>query len=104
MVNYAGSITLTDDTLNGKYFCLYSHEQVSGIENYLISLNPVKIDIVSPTAPIIESPVDGEDVTFLIIETYGASDTQSGLSGFEYEIAKNSTFLDIITDGIYYTT
>ncbi len=104
MVDYTWAITLTDDTLNGKYFCLYSREQTGGIENYLISLNPVQIDITDPTTPTIESPIDGDDVTFLIVDTYGASDTQSGLTGFEYEIAENATFLDIVSDGIYYTT
>jgi hypothetical protein len=32
------------------------------------------------------------------VETYGASDDESGLTGFEYEIAENATFLDIVTD------
>ncbi len=104
MVNYSGNIVISDDNLNNKYFCLYTHEHVSGIENYLLSINPVSVDITTPTSATIESPIAWEDVTFLVIETYGASDGESGLTGYEYDIAENATFLDIETNWIYYTT
>jgi hypothetical protein len=56
MINYTGAITLTGDEMNEKHFCLYS-EETGGTSNYLISLNPVKIDITNPTTPSIETPI-----------------------------------------------
>ena len=104
MIDWTWDITITDNANNGKYFCLYSRELTWAVENYLISNNKLSIDTINPTTPTIESPIAGEDITFLIVETYGASDSESGITGFEYEIAENATFLDIVSDGIYYTS
>ncbi len=104
MVDYTGAITIDHQWLNQKHFCLYSKEDVSGIENYLISTNKVRVDTTNPTTPTIVSPTSGQNVYWLVIETLWADDADSGLAGFEYEIAENQTFLDVISDGIYYTT
>jgi hypothetical protein len=54
----------------------------------------LKIDTTKPEVPEITSPTSGQSIHWLIVETTGANDTQSGLSGFDYEIALDATFLD----------
>ncbi|HPC34863.1 MAG TPA: hypothetical protein PLP73_04285, partial [Candidatus Absconditabacterales bacterium] len=99
MTDYTGAITITNEDLNGKHFCLYSKEINSGIENYLVSTNKLKIDRTKPDTPTIISPINEQSIYWLIVETTGANDTQSGLSGFDYEIALDATFLDNVSVG-----
>jgi hypothetical protein len=94
MEDYTGAITIENEDLNWKYFCLYTKEASGWIENYLISANSLKIDTTKPEVPEITSPTSGQSIHWLIVETTGANDTQSGLSGFDYEIALDATFLD----------
>lgn len=105
MIAYTGgNITIDHEWLNGHYFCLYTREQQGWVENYLISSYPLKIDATNPTEPSIIYPTHGSNIHWLIIETVGAIDEESGLAGFEYEIAENATFLDVINSGTAYTT
>lgn len=103
-LNYTWAIVLTTEDHNNKYFCLYTKEQNSGVENYLISDYKVKIDNTEPTTPSIDDPEVGDQVYFLTLVTNWASDRESGLAGFYYEIAENATFLDVLAEGIHYTS
>jgi len=97
MTDYTGAITITNEDLNWKHFCLYSKEINSWIENYLVSTNKLKIDRTKPDTPTIISPINEQSIYWLIVETTWANDTQSGLSGFDYEIALDATFLDNVS-------
>jgi len=104
MLDYTGTITLTDSTYNGKYFCLYTKELTGGIENYMVSDYSLKIDDIAPTIPSITAPVNNQNVYFLNVNLVWAYDNESGLSGYHYEIAQNATFLDVISSWTIYTT
>lgn len=103
MVNYTWAIMIDHEWLNWKHFCLYSREQISGVENYLISNNRLKVDSTNPTDAAIISPTSWQNIYWIIIKTLWASDGESGLAWFEYEIAENATFLDVIANGVALT-
>lgn len=96
MTTYNKPIIVDNKYLNGYYFCLYTLESGSLIENYLISPSPLRVDSTNPTNPTIISPNDGDNVYYLVIELTWAYDSDAGIAGYEYQIANDSSFMDII--------
>lgn len=98
MVNYTWDITITNNLLNWYYFCLYTKETNWWAENYLVSPHFLSIDAVAPSTPQLIYPTSWESVSYLIFETTWANDDDSWILGYEYQIAENSTFLDIVDE------
>lgn len=95
MIPYNKTITIDNKYLNWYYFCLYTLESWSLIENYLISPSPLKVDNTNPTSPTIISPNDNDSIYYLIIELTWATDSDAGIAWYEYQISKDTTFMNI---------
>ena len=94
MAPYDWKIIIDNQYFNWYYFCLYTLESGSNIENYLISPNPVKVDNISPTNPTIVSPKDNDTISYLVIQVTWAHDSDAGIVWYEYQIATDSLFMD----------
>lgn len=98
---YSWAITLTTQTYNGKYFCAYT--TLSGIAMPLVSQNTINIDRTAPTTPILLYPADAAEVFFVVFEQTGSYDS-GGISWYEYIIAQDYNFIDIINTWFVQTT
>ena len=98
MVNYTWHIIITNDSLNWYYFCMYTREANDWIENYLVSPHPLLVDSENPTIPQLLSPTSWESIAYIIFQTTWAHDDDSWIIWFEYQIAENGTFLDIVDE------
>ena len=99
---YSWAITITGEQYNGKYFCAYA--ELSGIAMPLISQYTLHIDATPPTTPILLYPEDSANVFYLVLEQTGSYDSGAGISGYEYIIADDYNFIDIIATGFVQTT
>lgn len=99
---YSGAITISGEQYNGKYFCAYA--ELSGIAMPLISPYTVHIDATAPTIPILLYPENSDEVFYVIFEQTGSYDSGAGISGYEYVIAADYNFIDIIATGFVVTT
>ncbi len=61
-------------------------------------------DVTPPTAPTLTYPLTGEELFFVTWEWTGATDTGSGIEGYVYQIAEDSSFTDIVDTGFIATT
>lgn len=95
MIDYSWDIVINHQYLNWYYLCLYTLESGSNIENYLVSPDYLKVDITPPTNPTVIYPTSWGDVSYLIIHTTWAFDADAGLAWFEYQISKDSSFMDL---------
>ena len=93
-VAYTGTITLQTEQYNGKYFCAYVW--FSGYTLTLSSTYPINIDRTAPSTPTIIAPLNQADTFFLILQASGSVDTGAGISGYTYQIAQDSSFLDVV--------
>lgn len=95
MLPYKKSITIDNQYLNWYYFCLYTLESGSNIENYLISPTSLKVDVTDPTTPTILSPKDGDILSYLVVELTGAYDSDAWLAWYEYQISEDISFMEL---------
>lgn len=70
----------------------------------LVSQYTLNIDRTSPTTPIPTYPEDEDEVFFVVLEWTGVYESGAGISGFDYIIADDYNFLDILTTGFVQTT
>ena len=61
-------------------------------------------DVTPPSSPTLTYPLSGEDLFFITREWIAATDTWSGIEGYVYEIAEDSSFMDIVHTGFIATT
>lgn len=99
MVRYTKPIVVDNQYLNWYYFCMYTLESGSNIENYLISPTPLKVDVTNPTTPTIVSPENGATLTFLVIDLTWAYDNDAWIAWYEYQISQNISFMEIYDYG-----
>lgn len=60
-------------------------------------------DSIPPTVPTITYPLSGEELFFVTFQRVASTDTGSGIEGYEYEIAEDSNFLDVVNTGFIAT-
>ena len=60
-------------------------------------------DVTPPTTPVVTYPLSGEELFFITLEWTASTDTGSGLEWYAYEIADDSSFIDIIDTGFITT-
>lgn len=62
----------------------------------LVSQSTINIDRTAPTTPILLYPQDDDEVFFVVLEQTGSYDSGAGISGYEYIIAEDYNFIDIV--------
>lgn len=99
---YSGSVVVNTEIYNGLYFCVYA--ELSGYDIPLVSQYPLNIDRSPPTTPIPTYPEDEEEIFFVVLERTGVYESGAGISGYEYMIAEDYNFIDIISTGFVQMT
>lgn len=91
---YNWAIIITGEQYNGKYFCAYA--ELSGVAMPLVSQYTVRIDATTPTIPILLYPENSTEIFYVVLEWSGSYDSGAGISGYEYIIAEDYNFIDIV--------